>query len=678
MRLKNFPQLFRFLIISVCGSVLLYTVMRIVFWIIFNEPDTPLPNHDIAKAFFIGWKFDLRLALLVHLPILLLGSTRRLNLFTQRKFWMSYLTVLQMSILFTYFIDIGHFAYLQTRINATVLRFLYNLKDSLTMIWESYPVILYIGLFGLLIAGYGYGIIKTIDRAGSSGSEPLPRKKKVLVGTVFVFIYIFGIYGKLSYYPLRWSDAFFSTHYFISAVTLNPVLYLFDTYKNKDSKFDLATVNKSYDTMAHYLGVSQPDKDTLNYTRSHTAKHPLPKPVNIVLVLLESFAYYKTGLSGNPLSPTPNFDELSQTALLFTRYYTPHGGTARSVFTTVTGLPDVELNKTSSRNPLIVQQHTIINAFKGYEKFYFLGGSANWGEIRGLLSHNIKGLHIYEEGSYASKRVDVWGISDLSLFKEANAVLSKVSEQPFFAMIHTAGNHEPYTIPDDNHGFQMKDISDEQARKYGFKSSAALNSFRFMDHSIGEFIKMARKEPYFNNTIFAFYGDHGLHRRAKHMHPSEDLLLLGKHHVPLLIYAPGLITKGKTYDMVASSTDLLPTIASMASVNYVNTTIGRNLLDNRFNDNRYAFTIYHHGGPTIGLIGEHFYFQSNLAADQKKLYDIFSENPAENVIGIHPQTATQMENLCNGIYETTRYMRFHNSEEDIFNKKATSTTTKMD
>ena len=131
-------------------------------------------------------------------------------------------------------------------------------------------------------------------------------------------------------------------------------------------------------------------------------------------------------------------------------------------------MPDIELNKTSSRNPLVVRQHTIINAFKGYDKYYFLGGSANWGEIRGLLLHNIPGLHVFEEGSYSSPRVDVWGISDLNLFEEANKVLRKKKGKPFFAIIQTSGNHKPYTIPDDNRGFKVLAADEDEVVKYGF------------------------------------------------------------------------------------------------------------------------------------------------------------------------------------------------------------------
>ena len=50
----------------------------------------------------------------------------------------------------------------------------------------------------------------------------------------------------------------------------------------------------------------------------------------------------------------------------------PAYGTARGVWAVVTGIPDVEYPNTASRNPAAVDQHTIINDYKGYDKFYFI------------------------------------------------------------------------------------------------------------------------------------------------------------------------------------------------------------------------------------------------------------------------------------------------------------------
>ena len=98
---------------------------------------------------------------------------------------------------------------------------------------------------------------------------------------------------------------------------------------------------------------------------------------------------------------------------------------------------------------LHVDQHTIINDYKGYEKFYFIGGSLSWANISGLLTNNIDGLHLYEQEDYKAKTIDVWGISDKNLFLEANDVL-KQQTHPFFAVIQTADNHRPYTIPEED------------------------------------------------------------------------------------------------------------------------------------------------------------------------------------------------------------------------------------
>ena len=62
---------------------------------------------------------------------------------------------------------------------------------------------------------------------------------------------------------------------------------------------------------------------------------------------------------------------MSDNGLTYSRFYTPHAGTARSVWTSMTGLPDVERMKTSSRNPMTVRQNMILNSFKSGNIFIY-------------------------------------------------------------------------------------------------------------------------------------------------------------------------------------------------------------------------------------------------------------------------------------------------------------------
>ncbi len=661
--MQKLPRLLHFLINVVLLNLLLLSLFRISFWAWFDNPADPIPLPDLLHGFYLGFKYDLRLTLLIILPLFLLGGLRILSPFESRRMrivWFAWLGSAFGIVLLFEFMYFGYYAYLHQPMNATVLRFAYNFETSVRMLWETYPMIPLLLLLAALIAGYLWLLQRLMQRAARYANPHFHGWYKTGLVTLSTLLVLFGLYGKFSFYPLRWSEAFATPHAFAPAVTVNPVLYFANTLKNKAVVFDRAKTRQAYDLIADYLGVTDKDPDALNYRRviSTPGTYASRRP-NIVMVFLESFAAYKTGLFGNPLDPTPNFDAIARHSLQFSRYFTPHTGTARSVFTAITGIPDIELHKTSSRNPLVVDQHTIVNAFKDYEKFYFLGGSANWGNIRGVLQHNIPGLHVYEEGSYSSPRIDVWGISDLDLFKEANQVLAR-QDKPFFAIIQTSGNHRPYTIPEDNHGFQLRDYDSDTLHKAGFISSAEYNSFRFMDHSVGYFIQQARQSPYFNNTIFVFYGDHGITGYGgQHTPPVESKYLLTGFHTPLLFYAPGLITESRVDALPASEVDLLPLVAGLAAPGYVNTTLGRDLRDPRFNDRRYAFTITHYQIPEIGLIGPDYYFRM-LADGSKKILVELRGDPEQNLLEQRPRVARQMEALTRGLHETAKYLRFHN------------------
>ncbi len=665
--MQKLPRLLHFLLNVVLLNLVLFSLFRVAFWAYFNNPSDPVPGEDLLYSFYLGLKFDLRLVLLMILPLFVLGGLRFFSPFESRymrNIWFVYLGLAFTVALIFYFMHFGYYAYLQTPMNATVLRFAYNLSTSMQMVWETYPVIWLLLLMAAIIGAYIWYLHRLLWRAANYANPHFHGWKKAGVIITSTFLLLFGIYGKLSYYPMRWSDAFVTPHTFAPAVTVNPVLYFFNTLKNKNVTFNRDKTRQYYDLMADYLGVTDKNSNTLNYRREITTPgtYAAQRP-NIVMVFLESFASYKTGTFGNPLDPTPNFDAIAKQSLQFSRFYTPHTGTARSVFAAVTGIPDIELNKTSSRNPLVVDQHTIINAFEGYEKFYFLGGSANWGNIRGVLQHNIPNLNVYEEGSYASQRIDVWGLSDLDLFKEANQVLRK-QEQPFFAIIQTSGNHRPYTIPEDNHGFELVQQDDEALNNAGFISEGEYNSFRFMDHSLGFFMQQAKLAGYFDNTIFIFYGDHGITGYGgKHTPQFESDYILTGFHTPLLFYAPKLITQPSLDHKPASEVDLLPTIAGLAAPRgYVNTTLGRDLRDPQFADQRYAFTFTHHRTPEIGLIGKDSYFRMNADGSKPLLIDTRANDAGHDILQQQPGEARQMQELTTGIHETVKYMLYHNKQ----------------
>lgn len=297
--------------------------------------------------------------------------------------------------------------------------------------------------------------------------------------------------------------------------------------RNPDFKTDAV---KYFPVIKNFLGLNE---DARNYTRIvQPGSRALESQPNIVLVICESFSMYKSSMSGNPLNPTPFFNELCKEGIFFNRCFTPTFGTARGVFATITGIPDVQLSKFATRNEESVNQRTIINNFDSYKKFYFIGGRSQFNNFSGLI-RNIDDIKIYEEGSYNAPIVNVWGISDKNLFLQANEVMAK-QQAPFFSIIQTADNHRPYKIPVEDSGFIQKNISGDTLSKYGFESSKEFNAFAYTDYCFQKFIEAAQKEKYFSNTIFVFIGDHGVEGDASFYPKAWTEQRLSEEHVPLL------------------------------------------------------------------------------------------------------------------------------------------------
>jgi phosphoglycerol transferase MdoB-like AlkP superfamily enzyme len=380
---------------------------------------------------------------------------------------------------------------------------------------------------------------------------------------------------------------------------------------------------------------------------------------NVIIVLCESFSAYKSSMWGNPLNTTPFFDSLSRKGIFFDNCFTPTYGTARGVWATITGIPDVELANTASRNPAAVDQHTIINDFTGYEKYYFLGGSTSWANIRGVLTNNIKGLRLYEQEDFKAPKVDVWGISDKNLLLESAAILGRETK-PFFAIIQTADNHRPYTIPEEDlDDFKKIDVPEDSVKKYGFESIAEFNAFRYTDFGFRKFMQAASKERYFNNTIFVFIGDHGIPGNTGDMFPRAwTEQRLSSFHVPFLLYAPKIIAAQRS-SAICSQVDVLPTIAGICGLAYRNTTLGRNILEVPPNS-QFAF-IFDPDNSQAGIIKGDYYFRKSIRMGTEELVSITgNENiPDENF----RKASEELGKLTDAMYETSKYLLLNNKKK---------------
>ena len=669
MKKTFLPKTIRWTFYSGFVFLIIMSLLRFVFVNYFSAPASA--DNNLTSSYILGFRYDLRYVTIVMMITLLFSYIKPLNPFDKKLgkqiaiiTWMLFSSLL----LFFYTADFIHYAYVHQRLNASILSYIDNPLISMQMMWQSYSIITIIIIF-LVVEWVLYKFISFTYQLSDKYERTGSQFKNIITQTIFFIILLYAAIGNIIYkggqYPLRWSNAYSLGSDYKANVALNPMQSFFSTLNFRSSKIDTDLIKKNYSVIADYLTIpsNEQDAQNLQFARIHNpVNNNLEASTikNVVLVICESFSAYKSSMMGNPLNTTPYFNDMKKQGVYFNRAFSPAYGTARGVWAVLTGTPDVLEGKTSSRNPLAVDQHSIIADFKNYEKYYFLGGSASWANIRGVLTNNISDLKIFEQGSYQSSEIDVWGISDKNLFLEANKTLSK-NTKPFFAIIQTADNHRPYTIPaEDLKVFVKKTVPKDSLLKFGFENNEEYNAFRYTDFCIEQYIEAAKKEKYFNETLFVFIGDHGIKGDAGTMLPKSFTEQgLTNMHVPLLFYAPSIL-QPKEYSIPVSQLDVLPSIASLCNIPYTNTTMGKNVFITVQQKNNAIF-LYDDFNQQIGVLNNEFYYGYQLKNPSKPIF----ESALNNEVVKNDSVQKQMDILTKTIYETAKYMLIHNQKLNI-------------
>ena len=123
----------QFLFKSIIIYLLLLVLLRIIFFLIFNSESETYTLGSLVKALLIGIRFDLRLAVLVNIPLMIFCAMPIVNVV--RSKWVRrisdlYIYLFTGLLLLFYSVDMGHYSYLGRRVDISVLRFLDNPQIS--------------------------------------------------------------------------------------------------------------------------------------------------------------------------------------------------------------------------------------------------------------------------------------------------------------------------------------------------------------------------------------------------------------------------------------------------------------------------------------------------------------------------------------------------------------------
>ncbi len=546
-------------------GLIILSVSRFLLVLLFSNRVFEI--ESFWKLFFIGLRFDIiMLSYMALLPTALITFLPYPILKHVKGFIRWFLIICLGLLLFMELATPNFLLQYDTRPNRLFVEYLVYPKEVANMLIKS------VGWQLLLIAVVLFFAYRFLIRKSKNWFKlyESPYLKKLILFPLVGFLIFFGIRSSLtSIRPINRSNAIFSSSQFVNSLGLNSlytVAFAIYSLKNEGDMTKLYGTLPEAEALVNvkkYMTANTEDFTEANIPTLHVQKTEKKReePYNLVIFLQESLGAEFVGhLGGLPL--TPHFDKLASQGMAFTNIYSTGTRSVRGIEAVVTGFPP-----TASRS--VVKLSNAQNGFfsvadclkqKGYETSFVYGGMSNFDNMAGFFNgngfDNIVDETDYDESKAAFK--GVWGYCDEDLVVKANDLYKSYNGKPFFSMLFSTSNHDPFEFPDG------------RIELYEQPKNTVNNAIKYADFAIGKFFEMAKKEDYYKNTIFVIVADHNTRTFGDYLVPIH------KFHIPAVILGPN-ITPSR-YNKLCSQIDLAPTLLDLMGMDVETPMIGRDLL----------------------------------------------------------------------------------------------------
>ena len=465
------------------------------------------------------------------------------------------------------FMEIATFPFMaefDTRPDRIFIEHMVQAREVFGMILKGYAANLALGIAGMAITG---SAVFLLLRKNLLVTAACPFSKRLFLFIIVGTLLFIGLRSSFSGRPASISTAAFSENHLANQLGISSIYSL--AYAAVKLKCTTKNPGGIYGTMKKdevlrrvMAGNGLRPQDCTNPVSplSHYQKSgfTVEKPMNLVIILEESMgAEYVHCLGGLPL--TPNMDKLAAQGILFKNLYCTGTRTIRGIEAIVAGILPTPAESVL-KSGLAGKTFTIAEVLKsrGSTTAFFYGGKSTFDNMRACFRSNGFDT-IYDQDDFKNPVfTGTWGVSDEDLFAKAHEVFKSHGEKPFFALMLTTSNHDPFEFPDG------------RIKLYEQPKATRNNNVKYADFALGKFFEMARKEAYFNNTVFLIIADHSTRLRG------QDLIPVEKFHIPGIIIAPHL--KPRFFEKIASQIDMTPTLLDIMGISTELPMIGRPLL----------------------------------------------------------------------------------------------------
>lgn len=586
---------------------ILFQITRIANFFSAHTYFTDLTGKEIFLSFLHGLRFDFYMLALLLFPLFILFMLPYKKKFIINIFHIVFPVLF---ILLTLFCagDIIFFSFFNNHIGAEFLASFTHFGLFFQMAFQNY---FYITI--PLLAGFVFYLFFIFRKTNSYKLIVADNKKYIIKSIVFILclalFFPLMLRGKLDFRGknLGTMDAQVLGNNRTADLILNGP---FNTYEaiRKSSKRKLYFKKEDL-TLKNNSNLITPD-EKYPFERKFKNFHLKNNNYNFVLLVMESF---------DPLliehfpQDIPNFMKIKEESLYFPNFYSSGTRSLMGITATIFSLPYVwgQPNMTNGLGSKSLSRIAKYFNNKNYETLSFttdIATADKAGEMAKYQGFNSfyskENIPVKRQYPLFNKGFDYEGFE---------FVLDKINQtkKNFFVYFFTSSMHSPYDI-----------VLSQEHKKYNQKDQIHqfVNRAIYFDDALGNFFEKAKKESWFDKTIFFILPDH----RAvlKNRVFDDNNLTKEKFQSFLLIY--GKPIKAGINTEIATQEDILPTLLDLLNSEESFSSSGESLFDEKRQDTKY---IYEEDKNTIHIVnpqGAEFFREQNLT-DFNKLSSLQKE-----------------------------------------------------
>ena len=527
-----------------------------LFWLLFfglgralflgyqHASTAQLPFSTLLGTFGYGLRLDASAAAYICvLPFALFIAGSLFPRLPLRSLLLTYTVAIGLVLTFLITADLELYRTWGFRLDDTPLQYL-NSPQEMAASAGSAPLGLLLGLL-IGLATAGWWLYKWVV----GPLAPLPvwfgRLRAALAGALYAALLVVPLRGGTQQIPVNQSDVYFSHTAFANHAALNAPWNMISTLVLRAE--DHPPQPFMPDSTARRLVASiYPLAVGATAPADSTASVLAEGRPNVLFIILESFTAKLVGSTGGEVGVTPTLDSLARTGITFTNVYAAGDRSQKGLVALLSGYPNqpttsiIKFPRKTERLPHLCR--TLATA--GYRSHYYYGGELAFANMKSYLQ--TAGYEKFTERAdfAAADQNSKWGAHDGALFKRLLTDLQK-QPQPFFVTAFTLSSHEPFEVP--------------MRTKFPGTSEAAQfrNSVYYTDYTLGQFLRAAKKQPWYAHTLLVLVADHG-HQQPRNT-PSQHPV---KFRIPLLLAGGALRpeVRGRVVQTIGSQTDVAATL----------------------------------------------------------------------------------------------------------------------